>query len=215
MRVLDAEQAARLLGVAAERPLYALVYLALATGARLAELLGLRWQDVDLERRMLHIARSARRLQGRGVVFQDTKTHRSRRPVALSSQAVAVLRDHRRTQAEHWLAVGPAYAEQGLVFAGPTGRALDGGNARRAFSRITREAGLDPLRFHDLRHATATLLLGRSIHPKIVADMLGHSQISITLDLYSHVTPAMHEAAADALDSILGPSLRRPARSES
>lgn len=147
MRVLDGEQAAQLLEVATGTPYYALIYLALATGARVGELLGLRWQDIDLDRRTLHITRSARRFAGQGVIFQETKTHHSRRPVALSPEMVALLREHRRCQAEQRLAVGPAYSDHGLVFASPTGRPVDGSNLRRAFARMTAAAGVAPCAF--------------------------------------------------------------------
>ncbi len=203
MRVLNAEQAGRLLEAAADGPLYPLVYMALATGARLGELLALRWQDVDLDGGVLQITRSARRLSGLGVVFQDTKTHRSRRPVALSPETVATLRDHRRVQAQERLALGPAYRDQGLVFAAATGRSLDESNVRRAFLPITKRAGVAPLRFHDLRHTAATLMLRAGVHPKVVSERLGHATVGLTLDVYSHVLPDMQRAAAAVMDRVL------------
>ena len=211
MRVLDSEQAGQLLEVAAGTPYYALIYLALATGARVGELLGLRWQDIDLDRRTLHITRSARRFAGQGVIFQETKTHRSRRPVALSPEMVALLREHRRSQAEQRLAVGPAYSDRGLVFASPTGQPVDGSNLRRAFRRILSDAGLPRLRFHDLRHTAATLMLRSGAHPKVVSERLGHATVSLTLDTYSHVLPDLQRDAAEALDGILPPAVRRRA----
>jgi integrase len=185
MRVLDAEEAGLLLEAAAETPFYALIYLALATGARIGELLALRWRDIDLDRASLHVSRTARRVTGKGIAYSEPKTHRSRRPVALSPETVQVLREHRRAQAERRLELGPVYADNGLVFASPTGHPLDDSNLRRAFGRIVAEAGLPRLRFHDLRHTAATLMLQAGVHPKVVSERLGHATVGITLDTYS------------------------------
>ncbi|MCH7860955.1 MAG: site-specific integrase, partial [Proteobacteria bacterium] len=180
-RVLDAEEAGRLLEAAAETSNYALTYLALATGARLGELLALRWRDVDLDRGSLQITRTARRVTGIGITYSEPKTHRSRRPVALSSETVNVLREHRRVQVERRLELRRAYTDDGLVFASPTGQPLDGGNVRHALARIADEAGIPPLRFHDLRHSAATLMLLAGVHPKVVSERLGHATVGITL----------------------------------
>ena len=200
----------RLLEAAADSPLYALIYMALATGARIGELQALRWEDVDLDRRTLRVTRGVRRLRGKGVVFQDTKTHRSRRPVALSSDTVGVLRKHRLSQAERRLAAGPAYKDQGLVFSF-TGKPLDGGNVRHALARIARAAEVRPLRFHDLRHTAATLMLLAGVHPKVASERLGHATVSLTLDTYSHVLPDLQRDAAEAMDVFLKPAAKRPA----
>lgn len=209
MRVLDSEEAARLLESAARSPYHTLIYVALATGARLGELLALRWQDLDLDGATLRIVRSARRFPGRGVLFQETKTHRSRRPVALSADTVAIIRDHRRAQAEHRLSLGPAYTDNGLVFPGPTGQPLDDSNLRRAFAAIVADAGLPRLRFHDLRHTAATLMLRAGVHPKVVSERLGHASVSLTLDTYSHVLPDLQRDAAEVMDAVLRPGIRR------
>lgn len=203
MRALDSEEAERLLDVARETVLYPFVHVALRTGARLGELLALRWSDIDLDAATVQIARTVKRISGQGLVFGTPKTHRSRRSVALSADTVAVLRKHRRSQVEHRLSVGPGYENQGLVFASPTGQPLDDSNLRRAFQRLVKEAGLAPLRVHDLRHTAATLMLRASVHPKIVSEMLGHANVGITLDTYSHVTPTMQREAAEAMDAIL------------
>ena len=211
MRVLDAEEAGRLLEAAAETPFYALAYLALATGARMGELLALRWRDADLDRGSLQVTRTARRVTGKGIAYSEPKTHRSRRPVALSSETVQVLREHRIAQAERRLELGPAYADNDLVFTGPTGHPLDDSNLRRAFRRTLADAGLPRLRFHDLRHSAATLMLRAGVHPKVVSERLGHATVGITLDTYSHVLPDLQRDAAEALDAVLRPAIRRPA----
>lgn len=204
MRVLDTDDTRRLLEEAATTPYHALIYVAVATGARTGELLALRWQDVELDRATIHITRSARRFPRRGVVYTDTKSHRSRRPVALSPDTVATLQRHRRAQAEERLALGPAYSDEGLVFAGPTGKPLDDRNLRRAFDRMVARAGLPRLRLHDLRHTAATLMLRAGVHPKVVSERLGHATVSLTLDTYSHVLPDLQRDAAEVMDSVLG-----------
>ncbi len=107
-------------------------------------------------------------------------------------------------QAEERLRLGVAWEENDLVFANEVGRPIEAQNLRnRSFWPLLVRAGLPRIRFHDLRHTAATLMLGRGVHPKVVSEMLGHSQISITLDLYSHVTPTMQRQATAALDSLL------------
>lgn len=210
MRVLSPEEVSWLLEAAIETPLYTLLYLALHTGLRQGELLGLKWEDVDLDRGSLHVQRTAQRLPGQGVTYRPPKSHRSCRPVSLSPEVVDLLREHRRAQVEHRLRVGPAYAGMGLVFASPLGRPMDPGNLRRGFARLVEKAALAPVRFHDLRHTAATLMLTAGVHPKVVSERLGHATVSLTLDTYSHVLPDLQREAAKALDGLLGPALRQP-----
>ena len=203
MRVLSAEEAQRLLEAAAATRHYALLFSALATGARLGELLGLRWQEVDLDRGMMQITRTARFFSGKGIVFSHPKTHRSRRPIALSAETVRVLSEHRLRQLEERLQVGPAYGDDGLVFAGPQGRPIFDSTVRRAFYSLAEQAGLGHVRIHDLRHTAATLMLRAGVNPKVVSERLGHATVSITLDTYSHVLPDLQREAAAALDEML------------
>lgn len=203
MRVLSVEEAQRLLEAAAATRHYTLLYLALATGARLGELLALRWQEVDLEQGMMQITRTARFFSGRGIVFSHPKTHRSRRPIAPSSETVRVLSGHRHRQLEERLRVGPAYRDDGLVLADPRGRPIFDSTVRRAFYSLTRRAGIGHVRIHDLRHTAATLMLRVGVNPKVVSERLGHATVSITLDTYSHVLPDLQREAAAALDEIL------------
>ena len=124
--------------------------------------------------------------------------------MALTRAAVDALRRHRARQLEERLAA-IAWEDNGLVFANEVGRPVEATNLlRRSFHPLLERAGLPHIRFHDLRHTAATLLLAQGMHPKIVAEMLGHSAIAVTLDLYSHVTPTMQRQAADAMDAILG-----------
>lgn len=201
MTTLSEEQAHTLL-VAAEGDRFETLYvLALATGMRQGELLALRWRDVDLEGGTLQV-RATLQNTATGFVFAEPKTAHSRRRIALSRTAIAALKRHRLRQAEERLRLGPAWHEMDLVFPNSIGKPMDGLHLlQRNFYPLLEKAGLPRMRFHDLRHTAATLLLGRGINPKIVSEMLGHSQVGITLDLYSHVTPHMQQQAADAIDA--------------
>ncbi len=203
MRVLSPEGAQRFLEAASDTPHYTFFYLALQTGARSGELLALRWSDVDLDGGTLRIVRTARFARGQGIVFSQPKTQRSRRPVALSPDTVAALREHRREQLEQRMQVGPGYEENGLVFADALGRPVYDSTVRRVFYGVVKAADVGPLRVHDLRHTAATLMLQAGVHPKIVSERLGHATVSITLDTYSHVLPDMQREAASALDGVL------------
>ena len=172
--------------------LEALYVLAITTGMRQGELLGLRWRDVDLERGRLQLVRRL-------------KTRQSRRAVVLPELAVTALVEHCQRQAAEREQQGSRWEEQDLVFPSTVGGPLDPHNLReRRFYPLLDRAGLPRIRFHDLRHSCATLLLSEGVHPKIVSDLLGHSQIGITLDLYSHVTATMQAVAAEAMGQLLG-----------
>ena len=122
----------------------------------------------------------------------------------LGEEATEALQRHHRRQQEERIRAGSAWSDMDLVFANTVGRPLQPGNIRgRSFEPLLERAGLPRMRFHDLRHTAATLLLGAGIHPKVVSEMLGHSSVTITLDLYSHVTPTMQQQAASVLDSLL------------
>jgi integrase len=203
MRVLSPDEARHLLEVANKTRIGALIYVAVATGARLGELLGLRWNDLDLDGGTMRITRTAQTIPGQGTVFSAPKTRRSVRPIALSPDTVNVIKEHRRMQLQQRIALGPAYVDEELVFASATGNPLGRSNVRTSFLRLTRKAGIDGVRFHDLRHTAATLMLAAGVHPKIVSERLGHATISITLDTYSHVLPGMQREAANLLDVVL------------
>jgi integrase len=203
LRTTTVEQARAVMAAADTTPIGAFVRLAFLTGARRGELLGLRWADVDLDGGALHIQQTAQRIAGQGIVFRQPKTRLSRRAIALSSDAVAVLRAHRRRQAEARLLAGPAYQDRDLVFASGLGTPLEPGNIRRTWLRIVSAAGVPGLRLHDARHASASFMLAAGVHPKIVSERLGHASVNITLDTYSHVLPGLQAAAAEALDTIL------------
>ena len=205
MATLTEEQTRAFLHAAAGERLEGLYVLAVTTGMRQGELLGLRWADVDIDRASLQVCRSVQFIGGGEFVFTAPKTAKSRRKVELTKVAVAALRRHRAGQLAERLAAAGGWEDLDLVFANEVGRPIDGTNlAERSYRRILERAGLKRIRFHDLRHTAATLLLGRGVNPKIVSEQLGHAQIAITLDLYSHVTPTMQREAVNVLDAVLG-----------
>jgi integrase len=136
--------------------------------------------------------------------LQEPKAARSRRRILVGPSTVAVLRAHRARQSAGRLLVGAEWADHDLVFCGPFGQPLDGRHVtNRLFRAVLARAGLRTIRFHDLRHTAATLLLAQGVHPKMVQELLGHSTIALTLDVYSHVTPAMHDQAAATMERVL------------
>jgi integrase len=137
-------------------------------------------------------------------VFSPPKTKGSRRTIALTMAAVEALRAHGMRQEAERAQLGAHWHEHDLVFPNTVGRPLDGINLlERQFHPLLERAGLPRIRFHDLRHTAATLLLGQGINPKIVSELLGHAQVAITLDIYSQVMPHMQQQAATAMDALL------------
>ncbi len=183
----------------------AAAYLTLVTtGARRGEILGLAWTDVDLTGGKLHVRRSLVCVT-HAPQYSSTKTSKSRRTIALDPATVAALRTHRANQAVEKLAAGVDYNDHGLVFCGPTGGPVHPERFSRTFEQTVKLNHLRRIRLHDLRHTWASLALQAGIHPKIVSERLGHANITITLDIYSHVLPSMHSEAANAVAAqILG-----------
>ncbi len=198
-----ADQVRVLMAAASGDPLEPLYLTAVTTGMRSGELLGLQWQDVDLDAARIQVRRTLYRLN-RGWWVGEPKTSAGRRAIALTASAVDALRTHRLRQAEALLAVAIRIGPESLVFADRFGGPLNGFHlTERQFKPLLRRAGLPVIRFHDLRHTAATLLLAQGINPKVVAEMLGHASVKVTLDVYSHVLPTMQEEAARRLDAAL------------
>lgn len=206
-RTLTPAECVRLLQAARGSRLYLPVLLAIATGMRRGEILALRWEDVDLDAGTLSVRRTLSQVKGR-LEFKEPKSARSRRVIALPAFAVEALRQHQAAQAAERLRAGAAYASQGLVCATATGGPL-AHNFGRGYAALLQRAGVPRVRFHDLRHSHATLLLGQNVHPKVVSERLGHAAVGITLDVYSHVAPALQQEAADRLEALLGGALGR------
>ncbi len=204
MRVLTKDQAAALLDATRTDPAHALYVLAITTGMRQGELLGLRWEDADLDAGKLAVRRALQRQRGKGLVFTEPKSTRSRRVILLSDRAVSALRTHRDRQTFERRVAGSMWQDGGLVFCTGTGAPLDPSWQTKVFKAALKQAGLPDIRFHDCRHTAATLLLAAGVHPKVVSEMLGHATITLTLDTYSHLVPVMHQEAAKAMDAVLG-----------
>lgn len=204
MTVLSPEQVRTFLATAKNDRYYVLYVLALTTGMRQGELLALKWRDVDLDGARLTVRATLQYITRQGYVFTPPKTKRRRRSIALTSAAVDALRAHRQRLDIEREKLSGAWADHNLVFPNTIGRPLDGIRLlQRYFHPLLERASLPRIRFYGLRHTAATLLLGKGINPKIVSEMLGHAQVAITLDIYSHVVPHMQEQAAAAMDSLL------------
>ncbi len=192
------EQARAFLTATSRDRLHPLWTVMLSTGLRRGEVLGLRWEDVDLDAARLSVRQSV--VVSKGVVLlAEPKTAAGRRSVVLYSQTVEALRRHRRAQAAERLLIGPGWAESNLVFTTTVGTVIHPRNLARDFHLACARAGVPSVRLHDLRHTAATLALTAGAHPKQVQEMLGHARVAITLDVYSHVTPQMHEETAEKI----------------
>ncbi len=205
---LSAEQVEAFFRAARGDRFEALYVLAIHTGMRQGELLGLKWSDLDLSgsEPSLRLARQLQRVRGGGgLSFSQTKTKKGRH-VSLTPSAVAALQHHRKRQAEEKLKAGPLYEDQGLVFATLRGTPLEATNiVSRSYKPLLRQAGLPDIRFHDLRHTCATLLFGEKQHPKDVQLLLGHANVRMTLDTYSHAIPGGGALTAAAMERALAP----------
>ena len=202
IRPFDPNEARQFLeGVRGHR-LEALYAVALALGLRQGEALGLRWRDVDLNERTLRVSNQLQRVEGR-LVLVEPKTERSRRVLVIPPTIVERLREHQIRQLAEKLWAGSKWTEHDLIFANRFGDPLQARKVIHEFHRTLRKAKLRPVRFHDLRHSCATLLLVQGVSPRVVMDILGHSEIGITMNTYSHVVPELRTEAAARMESVL------------
>jgi integrase len=203
---LDADALRALLAASALHPIGPLVVVAATTGLRQGELLGLAWDDVDAGAGTLTVRRALARAWDGGYALAAPKTARSRRTIHLPAAALAALERQRSRQATAREAAGTAWQDRdGLIFTNSIGRPLDPSAVVRDFHQLLEAAGLPRVPFHGLRHSTATALLGAGVPLRVVSDLLGHSGIGITADVYGHVERALRREAADAMDRALGP----------
>ena len=203
MNTLDETGVRVVLGAAEKTPYFALFNLAIYSGMRRSELLALRWSDVGLEDGEIYVSRSLHRLKNHETVFRSTKTAKSNRTVALGPTMIEILKQHRNKEMDICAATGFPFTSERLIFCHIDGKPLLPDSVSQAWVRHAKSLGYPHIRFHDLRHTSATLMLKAGIHPKIVQEKLGHSSIVVTLDLYSHVSPGMQQQAAEKLDAIL------------
>ncbi|WP_135230148.1 tyrosine-type recombinase/integrase [Deinococcus fonticola] len=218
MQVWTAEQVAAFLDVSQEHRLHAVFYLALMTGMRRGELLGLKWRDIDWEKARLTVrnnlvaaryeAEEGRKLHGKPVLskreltLQTPKTAGSRRTIVLSPGTIAKLKEHQARQEAEKANAAEAWSCEGYVFASELGTPTDPRSLGRAYSHIVRKAGVPPIRFHDLRHTAASLMIHRKIPPKVVSERLGHADVAFTLRVYAHLYDDQREEAAFDLSDL-------------
>jgi integrase len=206
MRTLDAAEVRRLLGAAEKSRLYEVILIAVTTGMRRGEILGLRWADVDFDRSRITVS-SALQLDGS---LAEPKTPRSRRDVGMPTTLRDVLRTHKARQNEDKLALGAGYVDQGLVFANESGGSWKADGISTLYRGIVKRAGLGTLRFHDLRHTAASLMLQEGLPITTVAAILGHANTSTTLSVYGHAIKGSEQGAAVLMEGILQGTAQGP-----
>jgi len=205
LHTLTAAQVQQLFIAAQGDRLEALYHLAVVTGLRQGELLGLRWSDLDWETSQLSIQRQLQRITGQGLVFAELKSAASSRVVALGPATLDELRRHLSKVREMAVLAGDDWRQNDLMFPSTLGTPIEPSDLYRRFQALLKRAGLPRVRFHDLRHTSATLMLQQGVHPKIVQERLGHSSISLTLDTYSHVVPHLQSEAAQLIEDLVTP----------
>jgi integrase len=198
---LDVDEARQLLQTARDDRLYALWAVAVGVGLRKGEVLGLGWQSVDLDEGRLRVERALQRIEGR-LQLVEPKTDRSKRTVRLPEVCIAALRQHAERQADE-RAAADYWEDHGLVFTTGIGTPIDPRNVNRWLTSLCERAGVRVIRPHDLRHTCASLLLAQGVPARVVMDILGHSQIAVTMDIYSHVLPAMSDDASVKMNGAL------------
>ena len=197
IQVLTEEQAKVLLDAAKGHSLEALWVMALTTGMRRGELLALKWQDIDFTHDTVQVRRIFTRAPGNRYIESEPKTEKSRRSILLAPITTDILKQHRARQLAAKADAGRFWEERNLVFCTSLGTPLNPSKVLERFKTLLKRAGLPIIRFHDLRHSAASMLLAMRVHPKIVQELLGHNQISMTMDIYSHLLPSMQEEIAD------------------
>ncbi|MFA5450456.1 MAG: site-specific integrase [Dehalococcoidales bacterium] len=203
MRTLDPSELAALLDAAKSNRFYPAIYTAVNTGLRLAELLGLRWRDVDPD---ITVSISVNRVlyKRKGVcIFKEPKTERSRRQVAMTPKLAIFLRQYKKECQRLFERLGKPLTLDELVFFNHNGEAIDPSVLSSNFRKIVKAAGLSSIRFHDLRHTFASLTLLSGAPPKVISEALGHSSVAFTMDVYSHIIPGMQEEAMAKLNSVI------------
>jgi integrase len=204
IRALDKAQVDTLLKAVQDVPEWRTLYLvAVSTGVRRGELLGLKWQDIDLDRAKLMVRRSLSRLRG-ALVFGEVKTKRSRRTINLSRACVEALRAHKAWQASERKRLGNAWIEHGLVFPTGVGTPMEPRNLARRLDQDLARAKLPHIRIHDLRHTYASLMIAEHVEIALISETLGHANVSTTYNIYVHLLDSQRNEGADAMDRLFG-----------
>lgn len=203
VKTFTVEETAKLLKAVRGNRLETLYTVAVALGLRRGEILGLRWEDIDLDAGMLQVKRALQRVKGQGLVEVEPKSLRSRRRIKLPAYALESLKAHRLRQKQEARWGGTKWIDSGYVFTNKTGGPLDGDNLFRAYRKLLEDGKLPHLKFHSLRHLCATLLLTQGVPARTAMEILGHSQIGLTMNTYSHVMPQLLDDAAQRMDAVL------------
>ena len=185
----------------------ALFYLAVTTGMRQGELLGLMWEDLDWITGHIQVKRQLQRITGLGKVLREPKSASGKRTIVLGQTALDKLKENKDNQFRLKSFVGENWKEHNLIFTSSVGTGIEPRRMYLMFKKYSKNVNLPSIRLHDLRHTAATLMLQENVHPKIVQERLGHSDITLTLNTYSHVTPVMQNDVAEKLDNLLKPIL--------
>ncbi|WP_405422342.1 tyrosine-type recombinase/integrase [Streptomyces erythrochromogenes] len=201
---LTTDEARRLLTTTQWHRLHALFELALHTGLRKGELLGLRWEDLDLDANTAAIRRTLQRTSAGGLTTLPTKTRASERRITLPARYVQSLKLHHEQQQREQETAGSLWQPNGHVFTTAQGGLIDPTNLSRAFTTLLRKANLRRIRFHDLRHSTATLRLEQGVELVVIKELLGHAHIGVTATVYAHVRLRLQHEAIDTLSTSLG-----------
>ena len=204
MSVWDVPEIKAFLTVAKKDRLYIAFHLAITTGMRRGEILGIRWKDIDFDRGVLYVRQT---LSKDGKQFLvGAKTESGVRSIKLSNESLTTLVTHKVSISKDKLKSGPNYLDHDLVVCTSKGTPVNPNNLKRSYCKLLKEAEVPEIRFHDLRHTHATMLLAQGISAKVISERLGHSNIKTTLDIYSHVLPNMQEEAANQIDNLLATS---------
>jgi len=200
--VLTSDECTRLIAAARGHRLWFMLLIALTTGARIGELCALHWEDIDVANRRIHIHRNCAWVKGLGLIEKQPKSESGSRKVILAQAVIDGIKEQRVYIAVLRLRSGSRWSNLDLVFPNRDGSYLDHGQVTKELRAILAEAGIDPRKFHDLRHSAATLLFAAGVNPKVVSEALGHSDISMTLGMYGDVTPDMQQGVADVMNRL-------------
>ena len=188
-------------------PEYALFFMAVTTGMRMGELFGLKWSDINWQRATVYVQRQIQFIPGEGYRFADTKTRSGKRVIDLSIGAMDALQKEKERLQARKIFAGDRWQENNLIFPNSVGRSRDATNTRIALNRILKASGVTKIRFHDLRHTAASILLNSNVALIKVSRMLGHSKPSVTLEIYTHLINDQTREAANVMDRLVTPIL--------
>jgi integrase len=205
MSVLDESQVSTFLTAAQGSRYQVLFHLAIVTGMRQAELFGLKWADISWTKGQLYVRRQAQRIPGQGCVLSEPKTKAGRRTIKLGEGTLNLLRQQSEKVAQNKAVAGRRWIDYDLIFPCSIGTPLDQSNVLGEFYMVLENAGLPKIRFHDLRHTAASLMLNHGVPVIVVSKILGHSKPSVTVDIYGHLYNEMQDQAAQIMDDLVTP----------